>query len=336
MSDPTTPQEAVDASAEEEGRPEPAQAATAAPSGSDDDTARVSEMLSPTSFAPTGQELVIADPTDQVEVVTALDAHDEEQILRRLEAKPMKYLAYDYNQGGVKVVDLSYEGVNEAIREMVSTGKVSIAIVPESLQIETVTEDLGEGPMECWMATVYALDSVTGYGQFGTFVQSKWTKIKKDTAAKRRKDDKTVKEFGGEPHMPNPFARQTALGKAQRNALKLFIPIRVRQAIIARAIGNPQLLEELRYGPGAESLAQLPPPLTDERAEALKAQARALYDEIRRLEDEKAVPLKDRMTPANFHAYLTRAEHSHERLEDNLRYLQTRLAELDPEREETT
>jgi hypothetical protein len=268
-------------------------------------------------YVPPGSELVVRDPTDEIEVFRVLDRHDEDMILRELQHLPERML-YDFPQGGQKVIDLSYAGVNECVRWMNSTGKVKIAVDPSVPPvIETVVEDLGEGPVDCWQVTVYARDAVTGYGQFGTFIQPKWTKLKPETAKRYERDGKTVDEAG---RAPNPFARQVALGKAQRNALKLMIPEKIRAVLIAQKKGDPKAVKEIRAGAGAEGVAELPPPLQDEKADALRAEIRGLHEELRKLD-----PIK--VTPAAFHAYMTRAEHSHERLEEFRGYMEQRLAE---------
>jgi hypothetical protein len=248
-------------------------------------------------YVPPGSELVVRDPTDEIEVFRVLDRHDEDMILRELQHLPDRMLY---------------------VRWMNSTGKVKIAVDPSVPPvIETVVEDLGEGPVDCWQVTVYARDAVTGYGQFGTFIQPKWTKLRPETAKRYEREGKTVDEAG---RAPNPFARQVALGKAQRNALKLMIPEKIRAVLIAQKKGDPRAVKEIRAGAGAEEMAELPPPLTDEKADKLRAEIRGLHEQLREIAPRSVLP-------AQFHAYMTRAEHSHERLQEFRGYMEQRLAE---------
>ena len=96
------------------------------------------------------------------------------------------------------------------------------------------------------------------------------------------------------------------------------IPVAYRETIIAQATGDDVRMRQVRAG-AAEQIVDLPPPLTDERAVALKDSARDVFREIQAI-NRLAV------LPAVFHAYLTRAEHSHDRLEDFIAWLQDELA----------
>lgn len=260
-------------------------------------TAEVAE-----EFKPAPAELVVSDVRDEQSVFVVLDRHDEQQIIEEFQRRALKVMLYDFSQGGSRLVDLSYQGVNEAVRLMNQTGKCEIAVDRDAFNGRgydeaVVTEDVGNGPEDFYVLTVYAVDARTGYGQFGTSTEPKLMRLR---------DGKTKWDI---------FARTKALNKAQRNALKTMIPEGLRQTLIAQYKGDERALKEIQAGAGAASIAELPPPLTDGKAEELKARARELFAELR--ESSKLTVL-----PAQFHAYLTRAEHSHERLEEFIAYLE--------------
>lgn len=263
-------------------------------------------------YAPAKAELVVSEPG---EVFAVLDRHDEEQILAEMQRRVLDVTLYDFpGEGGKLIVDLSYNGVRECIHLMNRTGKVKIRVVPGSLEVEEIQED-GEA---FYVATVWAEDLVTGAGFSGTAVQEKRIQLKPATARKWKEAGKQVPD---DRMVWDRFARTKAVNKAERNALAKFIPERVRQTLIAQYVGQPERIKRIEAGAGAESLAELPPPLTDERAEAQKRRCRQLYDEIRELVPGGVGVL----LPAQFHAYLTRAEHSHERLAEFIEYLEQRV-----------
>lgn len=266
-------------------------------------------------FRPRGTDLVVADPSDEHEVFLVLDRHDEDLIVQELQRRVVRTMLYDFTQGGSRLVDLSSKGVNECVRLMNRTGKCAIRVLPTMLSIEETIED-GE---EWVTATVYAEDAKTGQGHFGTASQPKRMKVRASTAKRYRDDGKAI---GADDTVWDKFARAKAMSKAQRNALAGHIPETMRQTLIAQYTGDDQALRVIKAGAGAQQVAELPPPLTDERAEALKARAREVFAEIRERD-----PLK--LLPATFHAYLSRAEHSHERLADFVTFLEAKRDELE-------
>jgi hypothetical protein len=263
------------------------------------------------AFKPAAGELVVRDVGDEHSVFVVFDRHDEQQIIEEFQRRALKVMLYDFSQGGSRLVDLSYQGVNEAVRLMNQTGKCKIAIDRDAFggrgfDEQVVTEDAGNGPEQFYVITVYAADAVTGYGQLGTSSEPKLMRLR---------DGSTKWDI---------FARTKALNKAQRNALKVMIPEALRQTLIATYRGDDVALRQIQAGAGAALIAELPPPLTDERAQALKTRARKLYEEIR---EHAPGGIKVNLLSAQFHAYLTRAEHDHERLEEFIGYLEQRLAE---------
>lgn len=235
----------------------------------------------PMDYAPSGAALVVTGDDEQ-EVFAVLDRHDERAIMEELARRGTKRLFYDFDGH----VDLSIHGVLEAIGLMNRTGKVRIAVDPQSAVIDRMTED----DKMYVVARVYAKDAVTGFGVFGTARQPIYMKLR---SGKDKYD---------------PFAETKALNKAQRNALGMCIPQPIRQAMIAQVTGDKALALEVQHGVGAASQAELPPPLDDERAKALNAEIRATYDEIRGLSVTA-------LLPGLFGVKVARAQHSHELLE---------------------
>jgi hypothetical protein len=249
-------------------------------------------------FRPSGMDLVIADAES---VFSVLDSHDEDQVLRMLQGQMVPEWFYKFPQDGQEVVDLSIKGVFDCIHAVNRLGKVRIRVIPGSLEGATVEED-GETFYE---ATVWAEDQVTGFSVSGHSYEPKRKKLRANTAKKRREQGKPVGEDGT---IWNPFAKTVAVNKAERNALAKFIPQRIRLSLIAQFMGDPSRVRQIAVGAGAEQLAELPPALTDERAQELTAKARQVYDEIR-----EANPLA--MYPAVFHQRLIHVHHSHDELE---------------------
>lgn len=270
-------------------------------------------------FEPSGADLVVSDPTDVNDVMTVLDKHDEAEIVREIQGRLSKRYLYDFPKDGSRLVDLSWPGVRECIREMNKRG-TRIKIVPGSAQFEDVTEDMGDGDEPCVQITVMAEDEATGETMLGTALEPKWMKVKPATAKRRREAGRSVTD---DDKIPDQYARAKCLGKAQRNAYKLFIPETLRATIIAQYKGDAESLQKIRAGAGAEQLAELPPPLPadDERANELREKARALYAEIHEVNPTF-------LLPAQFHVFFTRAEHSHERLEDFVGFLEQRRGEV--------
>lgn len=258
------------------------------------------------AYKPAPGELVVADLRDEQQVFVVLDRHDEQQIIEEFQRRALRVMLYDFTKGGRRLIDLSYAGVKEAVRLMNATGKCRIAIDRDSLVVEEVTEDAGNGPEQFYVATVFAVDEVTGHGEFGTSSEPKLMRLR---AGKTKWDI---------------FARTKAINKAQRNALGHHIPEAMRQTLIAQFKGDDAAVRRIQVGAGAEKMAELPAPLTDERARAQQARARELWTQVL---DAAPGGLKVGVTPALFQTYLSRAEHSHERMDDLLAFLEAKLEE---------
>lgn len=271
-------------------------------------------------FSPSGRALVIADPGDETGVLTVLDRHDELLILNRIQSKATAKLFYSFKLNGQLVTELSVQGVHETVGEMNATGKVHIGIDRQReprFEVELADTEFA-GDVEHVVCTVYAFDARTQTGAYGTFSQPRKFKLTEKTAGFRRRDGKYVPD---DLIVTDPFARQKALNKAERNALRKLIPEFIAQTMIAAYTGNAALVQEIKVGPGAAAVAELPPPLTDDAAKAKVAEAHEIYAELQRHDPGGR---RSSLTPALFHAYLSRAEHAHDRLDDFLVFLRDR------------
>ncbi len=261
----------------------------------------VEDVVDVELYRPTGADLVVSPGGDDLWEV--LDKHDEDAILEEFQRRALRVMLYDFDGK----VDLSYQGVNEAVRLLNNTGKVRVRIKPE---VREIRREVIEG-IEYVVATVYAEDERTGYGQFGTSREPLWMKVKEATAAKAKRNGTPVRTDNVEGTVVHRvfdvFAETKALNKAQRNALKTMIPERMRQALIAMVRHDDSALRVIQSGAGAGAVAELPPPLDDERARELNVRIRAAYDRIR------AVSVTA-LLPGAFGAKVSRAQHSHDLL----------------------
>lgn len=261
----------------------------------------VEEVVDVELYRPSGADLVVSPGGDDLWEV--LDKHDEDAILEEFQRRALRVMLYDFDGK----VDLSYQGVNEAVRLLNNTGKVRVRIKPE---VREIRREVIEG-IEYVVATVYAEDERTGYGQFGTSREPLWMKVKEATAAKAKRNGTPVRTENLEGTVVHRvfdvFAETKALNKAQRNALKTMIPERMRQALIAMVRHDDSALRVIQSGAGAGAVAELPPPLDDEQARELNVRIRAAYDRIR------AVSVTA-LLPGAFGAKVSRAQHSHDLL----------------------
>lgn len=240
-------------------------------------------------------DLVVRGTDD---VFRVMDRADEIQILDELQTRPIGEMVYSFSPagGGAKVTDLSYAGVREVVRTLNRGGYTAIRIGQGQPIVDEITEE-GES---YYRVMVYAEDGKTGAGQWGTAVEPKHIQ----------------KRNGDRPW--DKFALTKALNKAQRNAMKALLPVEFTETIKALYLKDMKRVREIAAGPGAEAAAELPPPLDTPEANAKKAEARELYDELRAL-DATAI------LPAQFHWNLARAEHSLERLDDWLDAIRSKI-----------
>jgi hypothetical protein len=234
------------------------------------------------------------------EVYRVMDAEDEQMILDELQGRALGTMLYSFTQGGSKVTDLSYAGVLECIRRLNAAGhQIRVAAEPKPDLAEVVEDD-----ETYYRAVVYAFDERTGMGQFGLARQAKH---------KKKRNGKTERDA---------FAETIALNKAQRNALRSFVPEEWRQTLIGQYAGDESRVRRLRAVASADAgkMEELPPPLDDDEAMALVAEIRGKYDELKGIS-------RLALTPAKFNAYMTQAQHDHGRLRDFSAHLDQLLDE---------
>lgn len=246
---------------------------------------------------PLAGELVVTEPLDEQAVFTVLDKHDEQQILQELQDRALEVMLYDFTSGGRRMVDLSLAGVREAIRLMNNSGKCRISIVKDSLVVEEVTEDEGKGAASYYRATIMAEDEETGHAEYGSAVQEKHMKKRDGTVVWDR------------------YAYTKAINKAQRNALKAFIPEGMRQTILAQYKDDPSALKRIESGVKAATLAELPAPDVTPEAQELRAEIEAAYGRLHALN-----PV--RLTPGRYHDWKLQVSHDQERMRAMLAHIE--------------
>lgn len=250
--------------------------------------------------APASSELVevVAQPTEHA-AYSAMERADEVQIIEAIEGRMSETLVYNVPGKGQ---DLSWVGVREAIRMIVEdTGRnIRITDAPPIKSYETIN---GEQHVS-FMA--YAFDEASGQGYWGEANQPVRMALKKTTADNYRKSGKHVYD---DDTVDDEFASRKALAKAQRNALKYFIPENIRQGILAIAQNDPRKLREITMGRGAP-MENKPAALSDEEGQKLIAECRELYKAIGREFPE----FKAKVPPGRFNSDLQAAWSSHEAL----------------------
>lgn len=240
---------------------------------------------------PTAVELAVdvADPND---VYRVMDRADEVLILDELQERALDTFVYSFTSGGQRQTDLTVAGVSEAVRLMNERGGAQIGISEQPPVVERETR----GGEEYVRVMVFARDTRRpGSGRWGTAIEP----VNFQDTKRKGQWDK--------------FAFTKALNKAERNALKKQIPEDFRQTIIAQYLGTHHMqelkpLDALKVT-GGGPLAELPPPLDDDKAKAIKAEILDRYKRLRELNRLKC-------PPAKLNAYLGKAEtESHERME---------------------
>lgn len=274
-------------------------------------------------YMPAREELVLRDPDDEHERFMVLDAHDVAAMTTWAQESALRKWVYALPDGKT---GLSIHGVQDVVQQMNWRGKCRIGIVESSLSVEQVSADEGNGEEPFWVATVFARDDVTGASLPGSAMEPQRMTLKRSTADAKRREGKQIPE---DNKVFDRFSRTKAINKATRNALAAFIPEEIEQTIIAMYSNQASRVERIRTEAEAK-VADLPPALVDEAAKAKVAQARETYRQISELHGGRG---KVRMTPGHFNAYLTAAQHDHERLDDFLSYLAERLEHMPAELE---
>jgi len=269
-------------------------------------------------YMPDSAELVLRDPDDEHERFLVMDAHDVAQMVQWAQESALRKWVYELPDGKL---GLSIHGVQDLIQQMNWRGKCRIGTLPETLTVEQVTADEGEGPEPFWVATIFARDDVTGAMLPGSAMEPQRMKLRASTAERYRREGKKVPD---DNKIFDRFSRTKAINKAVRNALAAFIPEEVEQTILGMFSRDSSRVERIRTE-AEQKVAELPPPLTDEQAQAQVERARALYGRIRELHGGRG---KVEVTPATFNAWLMAAQHSHDRLNDLIGHLEHLLETL--------
>lgn len=266
-------------------------------------------------YIPGPAELAVLDPTDQHEVMLRMDAHDVAMLLERAQSSALRKWVYVLPDG---TKGLTVHAVQDLVQQMNWSGKARIGVLQDSKTFERVVEDAGYGPEPFWQCDIAARDDVTGQVWMGTSTEPIYMRLKPATADGKRKRGMKISE---DNRVFDPFSRSKALQKAQRNATGSFIPEQVEQTIIAMFENDPERVELIQTE-AEQKLAELPPPLDDDEARALIAQAEAAYDEITWPAARVEFP------PGTFAAWKLQAQHAHDRLRDLVAYVEKRRDDL--------
>jgi hypothetical protein len=277
-------------------------------------------------YIPGPAELAVIDAGDRHEAMVRMDEHDVRMLLERVQSSALRKWVYVLPDGSK---GLTVHAVQDITQTMNWSGKCRIGVLPETLTVEQITADAGNGPEPFWVATIFAKDNVTEAVLPGSSMEPQRMRLRQSTADRKRKAGAKIPDDNA---IFDVFSRTKAIQKATRNALAAFIPEQVEQTIIAMFEKDPSRVEKIQTEAEAR-VAELPPPLTDDKAKALVAEARLIDDRIRELGGGQGKVL---LTPGMFHAYLANAEHSHERLEDFLGYLRDREEKITAQFEEAT
>ena len=129
--------------------------------------------------------------TAEYEVV---DQVDDQAIVELMTGQTIQNYVYSFKQGGRVVEGLTLAGINEAANRR---GGIQV----EEMKYEELEHS--------WIATVKAVDTITGSSRWGAYEQPKMNGSRTD-----------------------PFAFTKAVHKAQRNAIKQLLPVPVIREVL--------------------------------------------------------------------------------------------------------
>lgn len=246
----------------------------------------------------------------------AMSKADERQVAMELQGNAPKAAVYAFPQGGQQVVGLSWKGVREVVRTFNARGLGQIKVdgsKPPVFENVMVRAEIGKnsdgiiyGEVPGVRVTVYAIDDQYGGGNWGTA-----------TATCDQVNKKKASPDGHYTWQPDTFAATKALSKAQRNALEPLIPLELVEELKQLYMGQGAV--EYIPGSGRETTPDLPPALTDDRAVTQMDRCRELYSEWGKLGG------KQKMPPALFNRSMEAVQHSHDRLDDFTKHLESEL-----------
>ena len=139
----------------------------------------------------------------QTETIIMTEKHDENQILANMRGEVVKEWVYTIQQGGRSITSLSYAGVKEAVRRRGNLTWRTCECCHHLVHIDETKEEI--------RATVCAWDLNNNVEFIGTSSSLKGT----------------------------PFAWVLAVNKAERNALRKFLPEKAIALLIQEYL-NPQ------------------------------------------------------------------------------------------------
>ena len=151
-----------------------------------------------------------------------VDQVDDQAIVELMTGQTIQDYVYSFKQGGRTVEGLTLAGINEAANRR------------GGIQVEEVEyEELDNS----WIATVKAVDTITGSSRWGAYEQPKMAGGRSD-----------------------PFAFTKAIHKAQRNAIKQLIPVPVIREVLNfylhRKTGNGNSKPQPQLQQGGGNIAQ--------------------------------------------------------------------------------
>lgn len=263
----------------------------------------------------------VDDPGDTHTALIVFDNHDIAMLREQVQGAALRKWVYELPGQGE---GLTVHAVQDITQRMNWTGKCKIGVLPETLEVEQITADEGNGPEPFWVATIFAKDEVTGQIQPGSAMEPQRMRLKTRTADEKRKKGMKIPE---DNTIFDRFARTKAIQKATRNAMGAFIPEEIEQTVIAMFKNDPRRVERIQTEAEAKA-AEFPPPLDTPEAKELISKCEALYDEIRELRGGQGA-LK--FPPGLFASWMMQSQHSLERLQGFVDYLEKRKAEIPAE-----
>ena len=193
----------------------------------------------------------------------ASELADDKLIGQKLLGQATKILVYEYeNETGETVRGLSYQGVREAVRvinrDRQSGHTIQITDKPPIIEDRTVNGQDGVQVM------IYAQDIQSGGGSWG---------IKFEPYQKAIHDGRGSTVF-------NQFARETALSKAQRNAMFNLLPAHLIEKVIADLSTETKNVQKIN-APKTETREVKPKATTDNKM------YKATLDRVGKVRDNK-------------------------------------------------